>query len=257
MSYATLAKPQLVQDGLRLLDHPQFVDGDRLAIRDSARKTRTGRFVVVGQPQLYSQSPHVLLGDPRVGQWFPQGTTLNDLAGNAPLSGAGTTNYTIDTKEPTVSSIVMSDTALKIGETSTVTITFHEAVTNFDNSDITVENGTLTAVSSSDGGVTWTATFTPTDDIEDAANVITIGTSLTDLAGNAPIAGASTGNYAIDTKEPVIASVVMSDTDLRVGDKCEAEHELPWAVGWLSMIFPSRGGTYTMITAKSYSGEDE
>ena len=36
-----------------------------------------------------------------------------------------------------VSSVVMSDSALKVGETSTLTITFSEAVTNFDNTDIT------------------------------------------------------------------------------------------------------------------------
>ena len=105
---------------------------------------------------------------------------------------AASANYTIDTKEPVISSVVMSDSDLKVGETSTLTITFSEAVTNFDNSDITLENGTLTAISSSDGGVTWTGTFTPTDDIEDATNVISVGTTLTDLAGNAPLAGAST-----------------------------------------------------------------
>ena len=37
----------------------------------------------------------------------------------------------------------MGDTALKIGDTSTVTITFSEAVAAFNNADVTVENGTL------------------------------------------------------------------------------------------------------------------
>ena len=112
----------------------------------------------------------------------------------------------------------MDDTALKVGETSTLTITFSEAVTGFDNTDITLENGLLTAVSSSDGGVTWTGTFTPTDDITDTTNVITVGTSLTDLAGNAPLAGGATSNYTIDTTEPVVSSVVMDDTALKVGE---------------------------------------
>jgi hypothetical protein len=61
-------------------------------------------------------------------------------------------------------SIVVADDALKAGETSLVTITFSEAVSGFDNSDLTVEGGSLTAVSSGDGGVTWTAIFTPTVD---------------------------------------------------------------------------------------------
>ena len=51
----------------------------------------------------------------------------------------------IDTKEPVISSVVMSDSALKVGETSTLTITFSEAVNNFDNSDITLANGTPSA----------------------------------------------------------------------------------------------------------------
>ena len=67
-------------------------------------------------------------------------------------------------------------------------------------------------------GVTWTGTFTPTDNIEDTTNVITVGTTLTDLAGNAPLAGNSTANYTIDTKEPVVSSVVMSDSALTVGE---------------------------------------
>ena len=145
-------------------------------------------------------------------------TTLTDLAGNAPLAGANTSNYTIDTTEPVISSVVMSDSALKVGETSTLTITFSEAVTAFDNSDITLANGTLTAVSSSDSGVTWMGTFTPTDNLEDATNVISVGTAFTDTVGNAPLSGASTSNYTIDTTEPVISSVVMSDSELTVGE---------------------------------------
>ena len=65
-------------------------------------------------------------------------------------------------------------TALKVGETSSVTITFSEAVTGFTNADLTVANGTLSSVTTGDGGITWTATFTPTANIEDATNVITL-----------------------------------------------------------------------------------
>ncbi|WP_032807935.1 Ig-like domain-containing protein, partial [Pseudomonas tolaasii] len=64
-------------------------------------------------------------------------------------------NYTIDTVVPTAT-IIVADTSLKIGENSLVTITFSEAVTGFTNADLTIANGTLTAVSSSDGGITWT-----------------------------------------------------------------------------------------------------
>jgi len=86
---------------------------------------------------------------------------------------------------------------LKIGDTSTVTIVFSEAVANFDNGDVTVENGTLSTLATSDN-ITWTGTFTPTNDIEDTTNVISVGTSLIDLVGIVPLAGISTANYSID-----------------------------------------------------------
>ena len=94
--------------------------------------------------------------------------------------GSGTTdsnNYSIDTVRPTAT-IVVTDTALRIGETSLVTIIFSEAVSGFTNADLIIANGTLTAVSSSDGGITWTATFTPSASINDTTNLITLDLSL-------------------------------------------------------------------------------
>ena len=73
-------------------------------------------------------------------------------------------NYAIDTARPTAS-IIVADTALKAGETSLVTITFSEAVTGFTNADLSIANGTLSPVSSFDGGITWTATITPSANI--------------------------------------------------------------------------------------------
>jgi hypothetical protein len=79
--------------------------------------------------------------------------------------------------------VVVADTSLSVGETSSVTFTFSEAVTGFANADLTIANGTLTAVSSGDGGVTWTATLTPTASLTDATNVITVAmTGLTSVA---------------------------------------------------------------------------
>ncbi len=142
---------------------------------------------------------------------------VTDLAGNA---GAGTTssaNYSIDTMRPTAT-IVVTDSNLTIGETSLVTITFSEAVTGFTNADLNVANGTLSAVSSSDGGITWTATFTPTSAITDATNLITLdNTGVTDLAGNAGSGTTNSNNYAIDTVRPS-ATIVVADSSLRIGE---------------------------------------
>lgn len=102
-----------------------------------------------------------------------------------------------DTTAPTAT-ITLSDTNLTVGETAVVTITFSEAVVDFSNADLDVQGGQLSTVSSSDGGKTWTGTFTPTSGLSDTTNVITLGTAYRDAAGNAGQA-ATSPNYVIDT----------------------------------------------------------
>jgi hypothetical protein len=143
-------------------------------------------------------------------------TGITDLAGNAASGTTNSNNYTIDTVVPTAT-IIVSDPSLKIGESSLVTITFSEAVTGFTNADLTIANGTLSAVSSSDGGITWTATFTPTSNITDATNLITLDNSgVQNLSGNAGSGTTDSNNYSIDTQRPN-ATIVVADTALGVG----------------------------------------
>ncbi|MET1077874.1 MAG: Ig-like domain-containing protein [Pseudomonas sp.] len=124
-------------------------------------------------------------------------------AGNAGIGSTDSNSYAIDTLRPTAS-IVVADNLLMPGEASLVTITFSEAVTGFDHADLTVENGTLSAVSSSDGGITWTVLLTPTVNTTDALNVIALANvGVTDLAGNVGQGATSSNVYAIDTV-PVI-----------------------------------------------------
>ena len=137
---------------------------------------------------------------------------VTDLAGNAGVGTTNSANYSIDTQRPTAT-IVVADSNLSIGETSQVTITFSEAVTGFTNADLTVANGTLSTVSSSDGGITWTATFTPTNAITDATNLINLdNTGVSDAAGNAGSGTTNSNNYAIDTQRPTATIVVASPT---------------------------------------------
>ncbi|PMY33704.1 glycosyl hydrolase [Pseudomonas sp. GW456-L14] len=195
-------------------------------------------------------------------------TGIADLAGN---TGSGTTNsnnYSIDTVLPTAT-IVVADNALKIGETSLVTITFSEAVTGFSNADLTVANGTLSAVSSSDGGITWTATFTPSTSITDATNLITLdNTGVTNASGNAGSGTTDSNNYAIDTVRPT-ATIVVADTALRIGETSlvtitfsEAvsgftNADLSIANGTLSAVSSSDGGiTWTATFTPSASISD-
>ena len=136
-----------------------------------------------------------------------------DASGNT--GGAATSaNYTIDTKAPSAT-ITMSDTSLKAGETSTVTVTFSEAVSGFDNTDVTVENGTLSTFTTTDN-ITWTATFTPTTNLTDTTNVISLANTYADGAGNSGTV-ASSANYAVDTTLGT-AAITMSDSALKVGD---------------------------------------
>ena len=127
-----------------------------------------------------------------------------DLAGN-PNTAAPQSVQAVDTLRPDAT-IVVADTNLLVGETSLVTFTFTEAVTGFTNADLTtIEGGTLSTVSSANGGITWTATFTPTANIQDATNIITLNdTGVTDLAGNAGVGTSVSNNYAINTLGPSV-----------------------------------------------------
>jgi len=138
-----------------------------------------------------------------------------DTAGNTGAASAGL-SITVDTTAPSLASaITISDTALKIGETATVTFTFDEAVTGFTTADVTVPNGALSNLTSGDGGITWTATLTPNANATAASNVLTLDyTGLTDLAGNAGTGSATSGNYAVDTARPVLASAITISASL-------------------------------------------
>jgi len=122
----------------------------------------------------------------------------NDGPSDSAITNAAT--QTIDSTPPTVT-ISLADTALSVGETTTVTITFSEAVSGFANADITtINNGTMSAVASADGNITFTSTFTPTVEIDDATNVITINKALlTDVPGNAGVGTTSSANYTVYT----------------------------------------------------------
>jgi hypothetical protein len=186
-------------------------------------------------------------------------TGVSDLAGN---TGSGTTdsnNYVIDTQRPTAT-IIVADSSLKIGETSLVTITFSEAVTGFSNADLTIANGTLTAVNSFDGGITWTATFTPTSSITDSTNLITLdNTGIADQAGNAGSGTTDSNNYAIDTVRPT-ATVVVADSALKIGETSQVtitfseavtgftNADLTIANGTLSAVSSSDGGITWIAT---------
>jgi len=138
-------------------------------------------------------------------------TGVIDAAGNANTGTTDSNNYAVNTARPTAS-IVVADNNLIVGETSLVTITFSEAVTGFSNANLAVANGTLSAVSSADGGVTWTATLTPSTSTTDATNDITLANaSVINQTGNANSGATLSNNYAVDTVIPTATIVVTNN----------------------------------------------
>ena len=147
--------------------------------------------------------------------------------------------------------IQINDTALKIGDTATVTLTFSEAVSGFTNADLDIANGTLSNVSSGDGGVTWTATLTPIAATTDASNIITLdNTGVADLAGNAGSGTTDSGNYAIDTVRPTATGIAISDATLKAGDTAEVTITFSEAVsGFTSADLDIPNGTLSGVTS--------
>ncbi|MEA2017282.1 MAG: Ig-like domain-containing protein, partial [Campylobacterota bacterium] len=192
-----------------------FVDSD-ITLTNGTKGTFTGEnndtvFTLVVSPRADFEGDITVDVDANV--TTSDSTTQNNTA-------ATQATQTVDTKKPTVNSIILSDSALKIGDEANVTIVFSEAVLNFDNNDIelTDANGTLTAVTSSDGNITFTATFTPSVDTEDDTNIITVNISdITDSIGNALSGNVSSANYVIDTKKPTV-TISLDDTNLKIDE---------------------------------------
>ncbi|MGL6336940.1 Ig-like domain-containing protein, partial [Aeromonas jandaei] len=101
------------------------------------------------------------------------------------------------------------DDKLTVGETSEVTFTFSEQVKGFEVGDLTVVGGTVTDLKTTDGGKTWTGTFTPTPGFEGTASVTVNEGSYTDLAGNAGTGGSDSADT--DTQAPNAPTVVIVD----------------------------------------------
>lgn len=137
-----------------------------------------------------------------------------DAAGNVSTASSAL-GITIDNTTPNLASAIeISDTALKIGDTATVTFTFSEAVIGFTNADIIVVDGSLSSPTSSDGGITWTATLTPNANAESNSNVITLdNTGISDLAGNNGTGTTTSVSYAVDTIPPTLTSIDDGDDD--------------------------------------------
>jgi photosystem II stability/assembly factor-like uncharacterized protein len=161
--------------------------------------------------------------------------TISDRAGNIATNLTHSAvshnpDYKVDTTPPSVTTFIMDDKLLTIGETSTVTLVFSEPIcastsvclrtqtggTYFSNADITILNGSLSTMTSDDNE-TWIGTFTPATNTEDDSNTLSLATTYTDLAGNNGPDN-QTANYEVETRAPEVDSFTMSDRFLRRND---------------------------------------
>ena len=95
----------------------------------------------------------------------------------------------VDTKSPTVIRFVMDKSLILMGEVSNVEIEFSEPVDRFNSDvDIFAPNGILshmtTARSGAGSKVIWRGVFTPTQNIVDTINIMTLSEDYYDLYGN-------------------------------------------------------------------------
>ncbi|WP_136607420.1 S-layer homology domain-containing protein [Paenibacillus dokdonensis] len=135
--------------------------------------------------------------------------SLSIIAGLVFIKPIGVVNA--DTSTPLTATIVFSNPSLTIGQTSTVTITFTEAVRNFTVAALTVMNGTLSGLSPSDG-MTWTATFTPVGNTYATSNFIALNMEgVQDSEGHSGSGTIHSGNYSINTirSAPSVVSVAV------------------------------------------------
>ncbi|MBI1310044.1 hypothetical protein GC176_01965 [bacterium] len=177
--------------------------------------------------------------------------SYSDAAGNPGESGSDT--VATDTVAPTVA-VSLDDAALNIGETATVTFTFSEADVDFATEDVTVANGVLSGLAVTGDPLVFTATFTPSARVEDATNLVSVGTTYTDAAGNQGVAGESE-NFAIDTLAPTV-TVNIVDASLSSSDNSsQVTFEFSEAVtGFDESDVAVSGGT---LSGFMMIGEDE
>jgi hypothetical protein len=116
----------------------------------------------------------------------------------------GLTTVILDHAAPTLS-ITTTDADLTLNDTAELTFSFSEKVTGFDVSDITgLGEGNLGALTTTDDGKTWTATYTPVANATQNLSVGVAAGAVTDPVGNASTTAANVTIQVHTAQAPVI-----------------------------------------------------
>ncbi|MCW5231105.1 Ig-like domain-containing protein [Verminephrobacter eiseniae] len=229
-----------------------------------------------GRKWTYQYWPKAANGTNYIGIYL---STFKDLAGNA--GSASTDAYyvksmTVDSLKPTVASASIAKSDLRLGEKTTITITFSELVTrsSFTIEDLQVDagKGTLSnlRVAPSDTTATTTAATTWLVDLEAPAtrpvtgldgNQIRINLDgITDVAGNA---GSGRGvslpaRYNIDDGLPPTVTIAPAATILRAGETMTVTFTFSEKVtgfGTEDIQYDTSKGTLSALTAVGTDGK--
>ena len=142
---------------------------------------------------------------------------FTDLAGNGNVVSS-TLTLAIDTIAPTVA-LVSTASALKVGETATITFTLSETAAaapgDFGVGDVTVTNGVMSSLAKV--GNVYTGTFTPASNFEGTATISVAAGVFTDVVGNANAPSTTALQISVDTKRPTVL-IASSAASLKRGE---------------------------------------
>ena len=157
-----------------------------------------------------------------------QVTLGQDAAGNVQVPYNGTSNFSIDTQNPTVTSVTASPamiTDANVGTaTFSVTVVYSEPMNTTVPPTLTFTPGVASTLTFASGNWPDNTHYVATYNVADAnVTVPNIGIGVTlaqDLAGNVQVAYSGTNNFSIDTQDPTVTRVLPSlttVTDANIG----------------------------------------
>ncbi|TMP38362.1 tandem-95 repeat protein [Pseudoalteromonas rubra] len=123
---------------------------------------------------------------------------LTDSAGNA--AQALVKQAKLDATAPTITTLSASQTALKAGETSVITIGLSEAVVDFNKTSLNVAGGTVSELEQI-SDTSYRTVFTPSENSQAAGTITIAAGKFNDAAGN-PNKASDTLTLNIDTQAP-------------------------------------------------------
>ncbi|WP_125779397.1 Ig-like domain-containing protein [Pseudoalteromonas rubra] len=123
---------------------------------------------------------------------------LTDSAGNA--AQALVKQAKLDATAPTITTLSASQSALKAGETSVITIGLSEAVVDFNKTSLNVAGGTVSELEQI-SDTSYRTVFTPSENSQAAGTIAIAAGKFSDAAGN-PNLASDTLTLNIDTQAP-------------------------------------------------------